>query len=146
VLLPIPLSSLPAPLPPLSCVPVSDHTRDWARPSIAQMKNGKTVSFTEAAAKAASKPGPPKPPLGPKAELAQCRSHAAPPPAQPSLVLSLTHHTLVSTLRAKAALAPPVLVNACNATLSADPTHANVVASGTRAPQSQLQTRNSKTT
>ena len=41
-------------------------------------------------------------------------------------MLSLTHHTLSSTLRAKAALAPPVLVNACNAALSADPVHANV--------------------
>jgi len=41
-------------------------------------------------------------------------------------VLSLTHHTLSSTLCTKAALAPPVMVNACNATLSADPTHANV--------------------
>jgi len=41
-------------------------------------------------------------------------------------VLSLTHHTLLSTLRAKAALVPPVLVLACNAALSADPAHANV--------------------
>jgi len=41
-------------------------------------------------------------------------------------VLSLTHHTLSSTLRAKAALAPPVLVATCNAALSADPAHTNV--------------------
>jgi len=33
---------------------------------------------------------------------------------------------LILTLRAKAALAPPVLVNACNTVLSADPTHANI--------------------
>jgi len=130
--LPVSLSLLPAPPPPSSCVPISDHTQDRAQPSVAQMKKGKTASFAEAAAKAASKPGPPKPPLGSKAELAQRRSHAAPPPAWPSLVLSLTHHTLVSTLCAKAALAPPVLVNACNATLSADPTHANVWVSATK--------------
>ena len=111
---PVTPSSLPAPsaLPP-SCIPISDHTRDRARPSVAQTRNGKKASFAKAAAKAASKPGPPKPPLGSKADLAQRQSHAAPPPARPSLVLSLTHHTLVSTLRAKAALAPPVLVDAC---------------------------------
>jgi len=129
VLAPAPvLPSLPPapPAVPPSCVPVSDHARDRARPSVAQMRNGKKASFAEAAAKAASKPGPPKPPLGPKADLACLRSHEAPPPARPSLVLSLTHHTLVSTLRAKAALAPPVLVDACNAALSADPVHANV--------------------
>jgi len=129
VLAPTPVlpSSLPAPpaVPP-SCVPVSDHARDRAQPSVAQTRNGKKASFAEAAVKAASKPGPPKPPLGPKADLAQRRSHNAPPPAQPSLVLSLTHHTLSSTLCAKAALAPPVLVLACNTALSADPAHANV--------------------
>jgi len=90
------------------------------------MRSGKQASFAKAAVKVASKPGPPKPPLGPKAKLAQCQSHAAPPPARPSLVLSLTHHMLVLTLRAKAALALPVLVDACNAVLSADPTHTNV--------------------
>ena len=120
-------SSLPAPpAPPPSYVPVSDHARDRVRPSVTQTRTGKWASFAEAAAKAASKPGPPKPPLGPKAELAQRRSHAAPPPARPSLVLSLTHHMLILTLCAKAALAPLVLVNACNAALSADPTHTNV--------------------
>jgi len=129
VLAPAPVVPSLPPAPPAvlpSCVPVSDHARDRARPSVAQTKNGKKASFAEAAAKAASKPGPPKPPLGPKADLAQRRSHDAPPPARPSLVLSLTHHTLVSTLRAKAALAPPVLVDACNAALSADPVHAFV--------------------
>jgi len=129
VLVPTPVipSLLPAPpAAPPSCVPVSDHAQDRARPSVAQTRNGKKASFAEAAAKVASKPGPPKPPLGPKADLAQRRSHNAPPPARPSLVLSLTHHTLSSTLRAKAALAPLVLVAACNAALSADPVHANV--------------------
>jgi len=135
VLAPIPvtLSLLPAPPAPLlSCVPISDHARDRVRPSITQTKKGKMASFAEAATKAASKPGPPKPPLGPKAGLAQLCSHAAPPPARPSLVLSLTHHMLASTLRTKAALAPPVLVDACNATLSADPTHTNVQVSAAK--------------
>jgi len=129
VLAPAPVIPSLLPAPPaalLSCVPISDHARDRARPSVAQTRNGKTASFAAVAAQAASKPGPPKPPLGPKADLAQRRSHDAPTPARPSLVLSLTHHTLVSTLRAKAALAPPVLVDACNVALSADPTHANV--------------------
>jgi len=39
---------------------------------------------------------------------------------------------LASTLRAKAALALPVLVNACNAMLSANPTHANVQVSAAK--------------
>jgi len=130
VLAPAPVipSLLPAPpAAPPSCVPISDHARDQAQPSVAQMRNGKTASFAAVAAQAASKPGPPKPPLGPKADLAQRQSHDAPTPAWPSLMLSLTHHTLVSTLRAKAALAPPVLVDACNVALSADPAHANVL-------------------
>ena len=71
-LAPVPPSLLPAPpAAPPSCVPVRDHARDRARPSVAQTRNGKKASFAEAAAKAASKPGPPKPPLGPKADLAQ---------------------------------------------------------------------------
>ena len=134
-LVPAPVIPSLTPAPPAappSCVPISNHAQDWARPSVAQTRRGKKASFAKAAAKAASKPGPPKPPLGPKAELAQRRSHAAPPPARPSLVLSLTHHMLTSTLRAKAALALPVLVNTCNTTLSADPAHANVQVSAAK--------------
>jgi len=121
VLAPTPVVPSPLPAPPAvppSCVPVSDHARDRARPSVAQTRTGKRASFAKAATKAASKPGPPKPPLGPKAAVAQIRAQNPPPPPRPSLVLSLTHHTLASTLRATAALAPPVLVNACNAALS----------------------------
>jgi len=129
VLVPTPVvpSSLPAPpaVPP-SCAPISDHARGRARPSVAQTRKGKRASFAEVAAKAATAPGPPNPPLGPKAAAAQIRGQNPPPPPRPSLVLSLTHHTLASTLCATAALAPPVLVNACNAALSADPTHTNV--------------------
>ena len=47
-------------------------------------------------------------------------------------MLSLTHHTLVLTLRAKAALAPPVLVAACNAALSTNPIHTNVQVSAAK--------------
>ena len=129
ILAPTPVipSSLPAPpaIPP-SCAPVSDHARGRARPSVAQTRTGKKASFAEVTAKAATAPGPPNPPLGPKAAAAKIRAENPPPPPRPSLVLSLTHHTLASTLCATAALAPPVLVNACNAALSADPTHANV--------------------
>jgi len=89
-------------------------------------KGKKQASFAEVATKAATTPGPPNPPLGSKASAAQIRAQNPPPPPRPSLVLSLTHHTLVQTLRAKAATVPPVLVNVCNATLSADPIHANV--------------------
>ena len=90
-------------------------------------KGRKAASFAEVVAKAPTAPGPPKPPLGPKANLAQLRGQAknTPPPPRPGLVLSLTHHTLASTLRTTMALAPPVLVNVCNAALSADPIHAN---------------------
>jgi len=49
-----------------------------------------------------------------------------PLPAGPSLVLSLTHHTLTQTLHTKAATVPSVLVNICNSTLSANPIHANI--------------------
>ena len=103
--------------PPRGAVPPS------AAGLMGKKKGKKGASFAEVAAKAATTPGPPKPPLGPKADLAQLRGQAknTPPPPRPSLVLSLTHHTLASTLRTTAALAPPVLVNVCNAVLSADP-------------------------
>ena len=47
-------------------------------------------------------------------------------------MLSLTHHTLASTLRTTAALAPLVLVNICNAALSADPIYTNVQVSAAK--------------
>ena len=108
--------------PPRGAVPPS------AAGQTGKKKGKKGASFAEVAAKAATAPGPPKPPLGPKADLAQLRGQAknTPPPPRPSLVLSLTHHTLASTLRTTAALAPPVLVNVCNTALASDPIHANV--------------------
>ena len=124
---PVTPSPLPAPPAPIELVSPAIQAEKTGK------KKGKKASFAEAAAKAVSKPGPPKPPLGPKADLAQHRSHVlALPPPRPSLVLSLTHHTLASTLCAKAALAPPVLVATCNAALSTDPIHANVRVSATK--------------
>ena len=86
----------------------------------------KAASFAKVAMKASTAPGPSKPPLGSKAALAQLCAKNPPPPPRPSLVLSLTHHMLALTLRTTAALAPLVLVNVCNAALSANPIHANV--------------------
>ena len=91
-------------------------------------KGKKAASFAKVAAKASTTPGPSKPSLSPKATLAQLQGQAqnTPPPPRPSLVLSLTHHMLASTLRTTTALAPPVLVNVCNATLATNPIHTNV--------------------
>ena len=95
-------------------------------------KGKKQASFAKVAVKAKTTPGPPNPPLGPKATTAQIRAQNPPPPPRPSLVLSLMHHTLASTLCATAALAPPVLVNTCNTALSTDPTHTNVQVSAAK--------------
>ena len=89
-------------------------------------KGKKVASLAEVATKASTAPGPSKPSLGSKAALAQLWAQNPPPPPRPSLVLSLTHHMLVSTLRTTMALAPSVLVNICNAALAADPIHGNV--------------------
>ena len=89
-------------------------------------KGKKSASFAKVTAKASTAPGPPKPSLGSKATLAQLQAQNPPPPPRPSLVLSLTHHMLLLTLRTTAALTPPVLVNVYNAALSADPIHTNV--------------------
>ena len=152
-LMPVPVahSSLPAPSPaPIelvlpavaSAVPQGTSAgyppRGAVPPSTAgqtgKKKGKKGTSFAEVAAKAATAPGPPKPPLSPKADLAQLRGQAknTPPPPRPSLVLSLTHHMLASTLRTTAALAPPVLVNVCNTALASDPIHANVQVSAAK--------------
>ena len=107
--------------PPRGAVPPSTAGQ------MGKKKGKKAASFAEVTAKATTT-GPPKPPLSPKADLAQLHSQAknTPPPPRPSLVLSLTHHMLVSTLRTTVALAPPVLVNVCNTALSTNPIHANV--------------------
>ena len=98
---------------------------------IGKKKGKKVASFAEVTAKALTTPGPPKPSLSSKAALAQLRAQNPPPP-RPSLVLSLTYHMLASTLRTTVALAPPVLVNVCNAVLSANPIHANVQVSAAK--------------
>ena len=41
-------------------------------------------------------------------------------------MLALTHHMLSTTLKAKAAILAPALVEICNDALASDPTHANV--------------------
>jgi len=116
----------PFPLPAPSTAPINLVSPAVMAEVAGKKKGKKQASFAEVAAKAPTAPGPPHPPLGPKATTAQIRAQNPPPPPRPSLVLSLTHHTLALTLRAKADLAPPILVNACNAALSADPTHTNV--------------------
>jgi len=122
VLTPIAPSPLPAPSP----APINLVSPAIMAETVGKKKGKKWASFAKVTTKVKAAPGPPNPPLGPKAALAQLQAQNPPPPPWPSLVLSLMHHTLVSTLCATAALAPLVLVNTCNATLSTDPTHANV--------------------
>jgi len=123
-LMPAPVA--PSPLPAPSAAPIDLVSPAVTVAAAGKKKGKKQASFAEVATKARTAPGPPNPPLGPKATWAQIRAENPPPPPRPSLVLSLTHHTLVQTLCAKAATAPPVLVNICNTALSTDPIHANV--------------------
>jgi len=125
---PIIPSALPAPSP----APINLVSPAVMAEAMSKKKGKKQVSFSEVAAKAKTAPGPPNPPLSPKALTAQLRANNPSPPPRPSLVLSLTHHTLAQTLHAKAATVPPVLVNICNTALSTDPTHANVWVSATK--------------
>ena len=54
-------------------------------------------------------------------------SRSAPPPTRPSIVLSLLHHMLTSTLKAAAAtVLAPVLVEVSNAALATNPQYAHV--------------------
>jgi len=116
----------PSPLPAPSSAPIDLVSPAVMVEAAGKKKGKKQASFAEVAVKAKTAPGPPNPPLGPKALAAQLRAANPPPPPRPSLVLSLTYHTLIQTLRAKAATAPPALVNVCNSALSADPIHTNV--------------------
>jgi len=121
-----PTPVVPSPLPAPSTAPIN-----LVSPAVMVEATGKKqgkpqASFAEVATKVKTAPGPPHPPLGPKALAAQLHANNPPSPPRPSLVLSLTHHMLAQTLHTKTATAPPLLVNVCNSTLSADLIHANV--------------------
>ena len=97
-------------------------------------KAKKGASFADVAAKAAKKPGGAEPPHH-QSKITQHFQPAAtakpakppPPPARPSVVLSLTNHTLTSTLQSHAdSVVAPALVKAMNRDLAASPTHASV--------------------
>jgi len=95
---------------------------------------GKGETFAAIASKAALKPVGVEPPhrqtkITDSFWPAQSNAKPAkppPPPTRPSLVLALTHHTLSTTLKAKAAILAPALVEVCNIALASDPIHTNV--------------------
>jgi len=102
---------------------------------------GKGESFAQVTSKAASKPVGVEPPcrqtkITNTFKLAQTNGKLAkppPPPVRPSLVLALTHHTLSSTLKAKAdSVLAPVLVKVCNDALASNPIHTNIQVSAAK--------------
>ena len=146
---PVTPSPLPAPYEPpvelvspavTSAVPQGTSAGVPSAPPGAVGKAGKAgkakkgASFADVAAKAAKKPGGAEPPHQ-QSKITQHFQPAAtakpakppPPPMRPSVVLSLTNHTLTSTLKSHAdSVIAPVLVEAMNCDLAASPTHASV--------------------
>jgi len=134
-----PASGCPGMPPPCSGGPV-DSARTETGVEASRIKGGKAKgkgkgeTFAAVASKAALKPIGVEPPhrqtkITDTFQPAQTNAKPArppPPPTRPSLVLALTHHTLSTTLKAKAAILAPALVEICNVTLASDPTHANV--------------------
>ena len=97
-------------------------------------KAKKGASFADVAAKAAKKPSGAEPPHQ-QSKITQHFQPTAttklakppPPPARPSVVLSLTNHTLTLMLQSHAdSVVVPALVEAMNRDLAASPTHTSV--------------------
>ena len=84
-------------------------------------------TFAQAASKAMLKPVGVEPPKKQTKITDSFPPQSTPPLTRPSIVLSLMHHTLTSTLKAAAAtVLAPALVEVCNATLAATPQYAHV--------------------
>ena len=130
---PITPSPLPAPSPaPIKLVAPAAAADTAAAPAAGKKKGKKAASFASVAAKAALKPSRVEPPCQQQKitqhfQTAPRPSKTPPPPVWPSIMLSLTHHTLTSTLQSHAdSVIAPTLVDAMNRVLSSLPTHASV--------------------
>jgi len=130
---PVTPSPLPAPSPaPIELVAPAAAADAAAASAAGKKKGKKAASFASVAAKAASKPGGVEPPrqqqkITQHFQTAPRPGKPPPPPVRPSVVLSLTHHTLTSTLQSHAdSVVAPALVDAMNRALSSSPTHASV--------------------
>ena len=146
---PVTPSPLPAPNePPIelvspavtSAVPQGTSAGAPGAPPGAVGRTGKTgkakkgASFADITAKAAKKPSGAELPRQ-QSKITQHFQPAAtakpakppPPPVRPSIVLSLTNHTLTLTLQSHAdSVIVPMLVEAMNRDLAASPTHASI--------------------
>ena len=88
---------------------------------------GSGQTFAEVASKAALKPAGVQPPKKQTKITDTFPPHSTPSPTRPSIVLSLLHHMLTSTLKAAAAtVLAPALVEVSNATLAANPQYAHI--------------------
>ena len=130
---PVTPSPLPAPSPaPIELVTPAAAATTAAAIAAGKKKGKKAASFASVAAKAASKPGGVELPrqqtkITSHFQTAPRPGKPPPPPVWPSVVLSLTHHTLTSMLQSHAdSVVAPALVDVMNRALSASPTHASV--------------------
>jgi len=136
---PVTPSPLLVPSPaPIKLVTPAAAANVVAATAAGKKKGKKAASFVTVAAKAASKPSRVEPPhqqtkITQHFQTVPRPGKTPPPPVRLSIMLSLTHHTLISTLQSHAdSVVAPALVDAMNCMLSASPTHASVQVSAVK--------------